>query len=321
MPGKIFEKEKTFSEEFSSSGKKLIEKKAEGVIRVYNEYSTSPQILLATTRFVSAEGKLFRSIERVTIPGGQYEKGKLVPGYLDVRVEADKPGPEYNIGPSTFSIPGFAGTDRYTKFYGKSLESMQGGESKESSQVTEEDLQKAKDALTEKAKKEIENFLKLDIPSEFVFLEGALETEIIETLSLAKAGMEIEKFNYQVKIQSRTLLFKKEDVENFAKNFITSQIPDNKKIHEPSLKINYSPGTVNLEVGKIILNLEMESEIYSKIDENDLKEGLAGKKSAEAQTSLEGQPLITRAQVELWPFWLRRIPDNIDKIKIELRLD
>lgn len=321
LPGKIFEKEKTFSEEFSSSGKKLVEKKATGQIRIYNNYSTSSQVLVATTRFVSADGKIFRSIGRVTIPGGQYEKGKLVPGYLDVQVEADKPGPEYNIGPSTFSIPGFAGTDRYTKFYGKSFESMKDGELKEAPQVTKEDLQKAEDSLTEKAKKEIENLLKLDIPSEFVFTEGALEKKILETFSLAKAGMEAEKFTYQVEVQATSLLFKKDDIENFAKSFIASQLSEGKTFYPPSLKINYSPENINLEVGKIILNLEMETKIYSEIDEIYLKKGLMGKSLAEAQISLENQPLITKSQVKLRPFWLRNIPEELEKIDIELRVD
>ncbi|GAI28904.1 unnamed protein product, partial [marine sediment metagenome] len=141
--GKIFEAEKTITEEFSSSGTVLKEKKAEGVIRVYNAYSTSPQVLIARTRFVSDGGKLFRTPTKITIPGGHYENGKFVPGYLDVQVKADQPGLEYNIDPSTFSIPGFAGTARYTKFYGKSFQAMTGGFSEEVPQVTQEDLDQA----------------------------------------------------------------------------------------------------------------------------------------------------------------------------------
>lgn len=326
IPGKVFKKEKIFAENFPSSGKTLKEEKAEGTIRAYNAYSTYTQILIATTRFVSTDGKVFRTPIRVTIPGGHYEKGKLVPGEIDIRVVAAEAGPEYNIGPSTFSIPGFAGTDRYTKFYAKSFQPMEGGFSEEIFQVTKEDLEKAEDILIKKAKEECESFfineLQSDkISSEFNFLEDAIQTKILETFSSAKNGTELESFNFQVKAESETLLFKKEDLENFAKKFILSQVPEGKKIHEEQLEINYLPENINLNAGKIILSLNLEAKIYSGINENNLKKGLRGKSLKETQVLLEGQPEIIKVQIKLWPFWVKQLPDDVEKIKFKLNLD
>ncbi|MEK6555804.1 MAG: hypothetical protein AABZ31_11215, partial [Bdellovibrionota bacterium] len=41
----------------SSSGKTIQEARAKGVIQVYNAYSTEDQVLIANTRFISADGK------------------------------------------------------------------------------------------------------------------------------------------------------------------------------------------------------------------------------------------------------------------------
>ena len=103
IPGRIIEINRELSQEFPASGKSLKEEKARGQIRVYNAYSTSSQTLITNTRFISADGKLFRSVERVTIPGAEYDRGKLVPGFLDIQIVAAEPGEDYNIGPSTFS--------------------------------------------------------------------------------------------------------------------------------------------------------------------------------------------------------------------------
>ena len=154
FPGKVFENKKSASKEFSSSGTMIKEKRARGVIRVFNAHSVSPQPLLVNTRFVSADGKLFRSEKRVVIPGGRYEGGKLVPGHLDIMVKAAEPGAEYNIGPSVFSIPGFAGTAKYTTFYAESYEPMSGGFRGEVPQVTQEDLDSARNTLVGQLKKE-----------------------------------------------------------------------------------------------------------------------------------------------------------------------
>ncbi|TET84529.1 MAG: hypothetical protein E3J36_01055 [Candidatus Nealsonbacteria bacterium] len=321
IPGKIFEAEKTITEEFSSSGAVLKEKKAEGIIRVYNDYSTSPQVLIARTRFVSADGKLFRTPTKITIPGGHYENGKFVPGYLDVQVKADQPGPEYNIGPSTFSIPGFAGTARYTKFYGKSFQAMTGGFREEVPQVTQEDLDQAQKILEEKALKDCKTALKEKISPEFILLDDILDSKIIETFSLARPKEELEKFSFQVKASSTALVFKTEDAENFARDFILSQIPEDKQLYQESLKITYSLENVNLELAKAALSLQMEAKIYSDIDTENLKKGLSRKSLTEAKLFLEDQPQITQVLVKFWPFWVKKVPEDIEKIKIKLNIE
>jgi len=322
IPGKIFEIERIVLGEFPSTGKVAKEVKSEGVIRVYNNYSVSPQILIVNTRFISVEGKLFRSLERIIIPGGVAENGKITsPGYIDVKVRADKAGPEYNINASTFSIPGFVGTDKYTKFYGKSTEAMKGGESKESFQVTSEDLEKAKTFVTEKVIKESEDAVKLEIPQDFILSEKSLKTDVIETFSLAVPKAELEKFNYQAKAHSTALVFKKTDIDNFIKAFIVQQITQDKKINEESLEVNYSIETVNFDKGNITVSIDAKVKIYSGIDENSLKKGLIGKSLSETKIFLENQPQTVKSEVSFWPFWVKKVPDDLSKVYLQLRFD
>lgn len=320
IPGKFFEDQKSGSEQFSASGKVFKEEKAQGIIRVYNAYSTLPQVLVATTRFISAEGKLFRSVERVTIPGGRYEKGKFVAGFLDIKVRAAEAGEDYNIGPSTFSIPGFAGTPRYTSFYGKSFSPMTGGFRGEVSQVTQQDLERAQNILVERLKRESKDSIVAKISSDFILLDEGISQEIIEGSSLAKAGTQVDSFNFQVQIKSKALGWKLSDLENFAKEFIRSNITDDKKIHQESLEINYWSESINMELGKIILNLAITAKIYSDIEEVSLKKALFGKSLKETQRFLEDSPKITKVSLKVFPFWLKKIPQKEEKIKIKLNL-
>ena len=187
--GEIVTKEQSASAKFPSTGSKLKSVKASGTIRVYNAYSTLSQVLIATTRFVSDDGKLFRTPKRVTIPGGHYEGGKLVPGEIDITVEAGEAGEEYNIGPSTFSIPGFAGTPRYTAFYAKSFEPMTGGMKQEIAQVSQEDLNKAQEALEERALTDCQTALEEFTSSQnYILVEEAKAGEITQITPLAEKG-------------------------------------------------------------------------------------------------------------------------------------
>ncbi len=320
IPGKTFSDQKSVSQEFSASGKVLKEEKATGIIQVYNEYSTSPRTLVPS-RFVSTDGKLFWSLKRITIPGARYEKGKLVPGEIDVEVQAAEAGEDYNIGPSTFALPALAGSPLYTTIYGRSFSPMAGGFKGEISQVLQEDLEQAEKILVEKVRKDSRDFLKRSLPSDFVLLDETISQEIVEANSLVEAGAEVGSFDFQVKVNSEALGFKKSDIENFAKNYISLNTPESKKIQEESLEINYFPESIDLESGKIVLNLEIKAKVYSDIDLTELKKALLGKSREEVKIFLENLTQITKIEIKSWPFLKKKAPENMNKIELKLNLD
>ena len=84
-----------------------VAQKSKGKITVYNEYGSSPQILIATTRFQSVEGLIFRTLKTISVPGARVENGKTIAGAIDVEVIADKAGQVYNVAPGKFTIPAF----------------------------------------------------------------------------------------------------------------------------------------------------------------------------------------------------------------------
>jgi len=332
FPGKVFNVEIETSQDFPSTGKISKEEKAQGQIRIYNAYSDSPQALLANTRFISAEGKLFKSVEKIIIPGGTYdEKGKLVPGSVDIQVVAAEAGTEYNIGPSTFSVPGFAGTPKYTAFYGKSSTAMTGGFRGEAARVTQEDLDKAKNSLTDKLFEEGNTDLNNKISSDFVLLKEALKEETAEFTVSAQVGAETPTFNLKLKMRLEVLTFKKSDLENFAKGFLLVQIPETEapansfwskeKIQEESFKIDYEFSSIDWKVEKMILNLVITAKIYPDIQEDALKKALLGKSLKEAQVLLADQPKIKKTEIKFWPFWVEKIPQREEKIEIKLNFE
>lgn len=326
IPAQVFQKEKQLTSVFQSSGETLKEEKAKGFLTVYNAYSTSPQILVATTRFVSAEGKVFRTPVMVTVPGGTYEGGKLIPGEVSIEVVADQPGPDYNINPSIFSIPGFAGTDRYTKFYGRSFESMTGGLREERAVVTKEDFDEAEKLLSEQAERECEELLVRELQSEevsskFHYFANESLTKITEKFSLATVGEESEEFKFQVKASCETLLFQKEDLLSFVKDSVVSQIPQGYELYEESLKTDYALQTIDLEAGEIVLSLSISAKAYSEIDISNFKNALSDKSLLETKLFLESQPNITKVNVRLWPFWVRNVPEDLDKIEVNINID
>lgn len=130
--------------------------KSGGLVTIYNEYSEQSQVLVATTRILSEDEKVYRTVQSVVVPGKKTENGEIVPGKVEVEVRADGPGESYNKEPSRFTIPGLKGTPKYEYFYAKSEDSFTGG-GKSGSEiflVSSLDVEKARLSMEVKVKEE-----------------------------------------------------------------------------------------------------------------------------------------------------------------------
>lgn len=324
--GKIIEEEKEIWQEFSSTGKLLKEEKAKGKIKVFNTHNPPKSLTLrAKTRFLSDSGKYFYSPEKIYIPPAKIEKGKIVPSFVEIEIVAMEAGEDYNIKPATFSIPGLVGTSYYYSTYGKSSSNMKGGFKKEVSQVLQEDLDNAKDILEKRALKECEISLKDKVSSDFILLDDAFTQEIIkkdeESSSLIKAGAELEIFNISVKVYSKALIFKESDLLDFSRKLILSQVSEEKEIIEHSLVSNYFFENIDMKAIEMALDLKVSSKIYSHIDLEFLKALVAGKPINEVESILKERLDVISLETNFFPFWLKSIPKDIERIKIELELD
>jgi hypothetical protein len=301
------------SQSFPASGKISKESKATGKITIYNNYRLS-QYLTVDTRFQAPSDSVlyFRSTKAVTVPAK---------GTLEIDVIADRPGEEYNIDPVTFSIPGLVGLPQYTSIYGKSFSKMEGGFKGEVSKVEKEDLERAKNVLVEKLFGEARESLKIKATNDYILLNDATKEEVLDTSSSVEAGVEAQSFVFQAKVKSQALTFKKSNLEYFAKEFIKSKIREGQKIKEDSLMIDYSPESINLNIGKIVLKLKFSAKVYSDIDIASLRGIINNKSLEEAKIILEKQTQVKQVKISSWPFWIKNIPENDKKTEIKLTID
>ena len=187
-------------------------------------------------------------------------------------------------------------------------------------QVTEADLENAEKALLDSLKKETKKALLLKAEPEYALLERTLKQETIESSSSIQAETEAERFNYKVKLNTKALAFKKQELRDFVKDTISSQIPEDKRLHNESIQTSYSIQTINSEANKVNLSLDFSANIYPALDILAFKGALSDKLFNEAKKLLENQDGIASFQIELWPFWLKKIPKDTERINIEIKL-
>ena len=317
IPIQEIEVSKTASKEFTSTGEKQLNEKAKGFVTVYNEYSSSPQVLVATTRFESSNGKIFRIPDKITIPGAKISEGKIIASSIEVEIFADEPGEDYNIESSNFTIPGFRGTAKYAGFYAESNSPMSGGSTDTIKIVSSDDLEKAEENLSEEIKNEVKLAFEEQIPTEQKMIESSLTEDII-IISTVKEEAKTDKFTVEIKVIVKALLFKEKDIRNLIDLNIISMIPEGKEPMSKTQKIQWGEPVISDKNDEILFDLNIEENVAWKIDVELLKEGLVGLNEIEVRKYLSNQTKIRESRVSFRPFWVKRIPKQMEKVEITI---
>lgn len=308
VAGRLFYEESEKTETFATTGRAEKGTKASGEITVYNNYHLD-QVLVASTRFISADGKLFYSTEKITVPAKNSRQ---------VLAEAAEVGPEYNIKPSTFSIPGLLGSPRYTSVYGKSLTNMVGGFTGEVAQVSEQDLKQAKVSLLSQMQPALSEKLNQAAGPSFWLAPEAIQIRVLTESSSKKQGEATEKFDFNLKIRAQAVAPSKSELEEFGQGIVLAGIGPEQRLKQGSLELAMVVKENDDEAGSLLIKLLIKAKVVTKIETEDLKIALTGKNLKEAQALLQEEERIADFKIKLSPFWQNEIPGQSERIEIRL---
>lgn len=316
VPGQIFTQIRNLQLTFSASGKKKMEKRAGGSINIYNAYSSDPQPLVAQTRFLAPDGKIFRLVNKVIVPGAKIVDGKIVPSSIDAEVTADQSGDAYNIGPvSRFTIPGLKGSPKYDSFYGVSETAMAGGFIGEVGYPTPEDIKKAETELRNKLEESLAAAIIMQIPPEFKVLEGA--RSFVFSNPTLNTDLDGEgNFGIFGEAAMSILAFKEEDVVAMLTKKFQTDLDSESEVR--SFTISYGIPRPDFKKGLMSFPVNFESVIAGVMDIADLKPNLAGKSEEDLKSVVFALPGLESARIFLWPFWIQKVPENLDKISVKV---
>jgi hypothetical protein len=322
IPARIVEIEKEDVQEFLPTSIASSDVKASGTITIYNKISPASSFSLKSgTHFLSDSGKYFVTVEKVTVPAATTVKGKLTPGAINVKVQAEDVGPDYNIKASKFSIPKLSGTEYYYTVWGESDNPMTGGYTGSVKKVSKSDLSQAKDTLTKKLFSQAEEALKQGLSADEVLLDTNLTKVVVSADSDVKVDAVVEKFNETAKVKVSGLVFNKKDLEGFAKKDIVSHLTNNKVLLEKSLGFNYTPKTIDVSGGVAALDVTVSAKQYQDVNQNDLINVVSGKSSDQIREDLDktyNNGGVEKVKINFSPFWVSRAPKDKNKVTVDV---
>ena len=322
IPVSVIDKDESVTLSYDVKGSSSIAaKKASGSVVIYNNYESSPQTLIATTRLESTDGKIFRIVKNVVVPGTTTVAGEVKPGAITAEVIADQPGVDYNIDPTSFTIPGFKDGPKYDKFSAKSSDKMTGGltdnVSATGGAISQSDIDNAKQKTEAAIKDKIAQSIAADLPEGVMALPQAEKITITKSNASAKIGTLAAKFDYTVSASVHALVFSEDDVKIVINQSLsaTKQAGD---VKSDIAKIEY--GTVNADFDKNTLDLRIHSDVTSTpvINQDQVKNDLLGKSDDQLSAVLRKYTTIKNVKVEFQPTFISRIPQYSQRVTVEI---
>lgn len=288
---------------------------ARGEVVIYNNFSNSSQPLLIDTRLEATNGKIYKTTERVVVPG--MKDGK--PGSVKVGIYASEPGEEYNSGPLDFKVFGFKGTPKYEKFYARSVGDVTGGMKGRVLQVSEEEklqsVQKLKTDLEQSLfKKATDN-----IPSGFVLFKDSVFIDIGKEeykLEGNKMIVSLTGSVFGVVFNEKRLTDSILDTTEFSeKDVFISNLRDLRFSFNPAIDWSIIKNDLNT-LSKVDFTINGEAKIIYLLDEKAFISDLKGKKKKDFNNILLNYSSINSANVSFKPAWKNKFPDKTKDIKL-----
>lgn len=301
-----------------ATGKEEVKRKASGIIVVYNA-NVKEQRLRETTRFETPDGKIYQIKDAITVPGKKMVNGVEKLGVLEVMVYAERPGAEFNIDLSDFTLPGLKGTALFSSVYARSKTTMAGGFAGVEKVVESGVGAQARAQLETALRDELISEAKAQVPEDFIFLPSLSSVTFENLPQTASASENSAILNMRGNLYG--VMFKKSDLSNrlAAKKIALAPGELVDVVGLDSVTFSFS--------GTLPVNLLLSDEIKFAVtgvataiwytDEVALKTDLIGKHKDDIPSILRNYPTVISTAVTFRPFWKKSFPDNGADITIK----
>jgi hypothetical protein len=282
-----------------------------GQVVIVNKYNKA-QPLVAKTRLLSPDGKLFRIQDSINVPAG---------GEVTVAIYADKPGSEMALSAGTrFTIPGlWAGLQEQIYAENKSDFTFA---SKSKYTVTEKDIELAKGVITDvlnlEAKNEVDT-LKQGQSNKIVIYSDVPDS--VNYIIDSKVGDEKPQFTIKASKKVVIINFSKDAVSKMAEARLSLLVPDDKQLAGfDGNQITYSPEGYDVDTNTATVKAYFSASMFLKSDSSLLdKKKMVGLNRKQLSKYLDSFLEIKSYDLKFSPSFISSAPSLPDKISISVQ--
>jgi hypothetical protein len=311
IPAEYIEISKNISIRQKTSGSRSGSNLPTGKVKIINKDKENSISIIANTRLIASNGNEYKLLERVSLGPGEEKEVVIVAKENDQKYYLT----DTNV---IFNIPGLKGTSWEDKIEVKLTEPVRGSGDKVN-YVTLNDISEGKIKLEKELEKAISDELKNKY-KDYVFPEEKGDFQIKQPEVSHQVGQVTDEIALTGSASLKTVGVKYSQLVNYIKDIIAKEnLKKDSDYRILDFKLdrltinNFDPKTKIMTVlakGNIT--------IESRVNEKEIILAIAGKDIEEVKEIIGKMSNITNAKLILNPSWLKKIPENLDKIKIKI---
>lgn len=314
LPFEIITAQKIASQSVKGSGTKAVNAAASGTITIYNQQSAA-QRLVANTRFATASGLIFRIRSAVTVPGGSAAK----PGSIAAKVYADQAGSTYNVAPTSFTVPGLAGTLQANKVYARSTSAMTGGASGNTPVVDAALEAQARSALATALAPDLASSIQAQIPPGYTLFAGAATTTyeaLASEPSSATGTVDVKEQGTVTAVVFPSSALARALAVSMKDRFPSYQNEPLEFTDASTLSLVVEGGIPDPSAESFSFTLSGTTGLVYTIDPARIATAVSGKTRSAAKVVVSAFPEVKRAVILLRPIWRQTFPQDPASISV-----
>ena len=305
---------KTDSTKVPATGQKNIGDKATGTVTLKNCAKVDGAFTIPAGTVLTTGASSFSVNETTLLPSSTFSgTNTCTTAGKTVNVTSTAAGDQYNIsGGRTFAVSGVA------SITGIDSSAMSGGTNKLVSVVSDQDVETAKQKISDKSKDSATTDLKKQFSNDDLFLiPESITSSAANVTATPKVGEEASEVTVSSTTVYTGLGVKESYLNTLVENSAKKQIDTTKQ----SISDNgLSKAIFRLEDKKSATDqrFRVQSTVSTgtQIDQEALKKEIAGKKKGDVQDLIGKLPGVKDVTVSYSPFWVYKTPSNPSKITI-----
>lgn len=299
--GDISEIDSSLEAVYPASGEEFGNEELIGSVKIINNNNKN-QALVAKTRILSPDNKLYRIKNAVVVPAG---------GEISVDIYADKPSQELAIGPSSFIIPGLW-VGLQDKIFARS-ETEFTYEKKVNRFIKQTDIESAAKDINERLVANASN--NVSSKGSGWLYSVSDKTKISYS---SKAGDLADQFSAKVEGSIIGVSFSKESALKLVSAKIKLLVPDEKEIIEfKPENIIYTLESYDESTKTATIKASFSGTMALKSDSTIInREQLVNLTKEQIDNYLKAFPEIKSYELKFFPSFIKRAPSLVDRINI-----
>lgn len=306
---------KTVSVDFEATGKKEVGEKATGSVTMRTCVAglTQPTAVPSGTT-LSRNGSTFTTTAAAELTYSGIGNGCINYESDPTPIAATQAGTASNVSNVTFTVSGRSGVS--------AVGSASGGTDKTVTVVSSDDVAKAREQLKAQDANAVKAELKKLFGADQLVIEEGFIVDTAEPVSMPGVDSEATTAKLTAETTYTLIGVRRADLRSVYDAYLNAQLKGDasQKIYESGDNATQFSQFIKTDDGYSVRATAV-AQVGPNINDAELAEQVKGKRVGEVQQLVEAIQGVKNVDVSLSPFWVNRVPNNVNRITVTFTLD